>query len=45
MQSFSVTRTLQGHEHEVSDVAYISAEDNDLLLSCSRDMTIKLWDT
>ena len=35
MQTFQVTKTLEGHEHEVSGVAYMNS--GDFLLSCSRD--------
>ena len=36
-------KTLQGHEHEVSSVEFLAG--GDFLVSCSRDQTIKLWDT
>jgi len=32
---------LHGHDHTISCVVFISSE---LLLSCSRDKSIKLWD-
>lgn len=32
----------QGHDHNVSDVAFLPS--GDALLSCSRDATIRLWD-
>jgi len=34
---------MQGHEHEVSCVEFM--QGGDFLLSCSRDQTIKMWDT
>lgn len=36
-------KTLQGHEHEVSSVAFLT--QGDFLLSASRDNTIRMWDT
>lgn len=43
LETYSVAKTLTGHEHEVSAVAYL--QGGDYLLSCSRDQTIKFWDT
>jgi WD40 repeat protein len=34
MQTFTVFKTLEGHEHEVSGIAFAPG---DKLLSCSRD--------
>lgn len=45
MQSFTVVKTLLGHEHEVSGLAFLPQGQGDLLLSCSRDQSIRLWDT
>lgn len=42
LETYSVAKTLSGHEHEVSAVAYL--QSGDYLLSCSRDQTIKFWD-
>lgn len=39
---FAQLRTLLGHEHSVSRVLLVPGRD--MLLSCSRDKTIKLWD-
>ena len=33
-----------GHEHEVSSISYIPGH-TDFLISCSRDQSIKIWDT
>jgi len=38
--NFKCVRTLQGHDHNVCGVRFLS----DLLISCSRDTTIKMWD-
>lgn len=43
LQSYSVAKTLQGHEHEVSCVEFVPG--GDFLLSASRDKSIKMWDT
>lgn len=43
LQTHTVYKTLQGHEHEVSCVEYLAGGDT--LVSCSRDNTIKFWDT
>ncbi len=43
LQTNSVFKTLQGHEHEVSCVEFMAG--GDFLLSCSRDQTIRMWDT
>jgi platelet-activating factor acetylhydrolase IB subunit alpha len=42
MQTFTVFKTLEGHEHEVSSVAFMNS--GDFLLSCSRDVSIRVWD-
>lgn len=42
-QEFRCTKTLQGHDHEVSCVEYLKP-NGDFLLSCSRDNTIRIWD-
>ena len=42
-QEFKCTKTLQGHDHEVSCVEYLKP-NGDFLLSCSRDNTIRIWD-
>ena len=42
MQTFKNYKTLEGHEHEVSGLAFAPGE---YLLSCSRDQTIRIWDT
>ena len=36
-------KTLQGHEHEISSLEFLPG--GDFLVSCSRDQTIKLWDS
>lgn len=36
-------RTLRGHDHNVSCVAWVPPE-GDTLVSCSRDQTIKFWE-
>lgn len=43
LETYTVAKTLTGHEHEVSAIAYLTS--GDYLLSCSRDQTIKFWDT
>ena len=43
-QEFKCFKTLQGHEHEVSCVEYVFPQ-GDHLVSCSRDQTIKIWDS
>lgn len=42
MDSYDCTRTLNGHDHNISFVAFVP--NGDFLLSCSRDRTIKLWE-
>lgn len=37
---YKCVKTLQGHDHNVSGVAFISAQH---LVSCSRDNTIRVW--
>ena len=43
LETYKVTKTLQGHEHEVSGLSFIP--NSDYLLSCSRDQSIRFWDT
>lgn len=40
---FRCTKTLNGHDHAVTGVAFLRS-NNDILLSCSRDGTVKFWD-
>lgn len=44
LQTFTVQKTLTGHEHEVSGLAWIPSYA-DFLISCSREPSIKVWDT
>ena len=44
LQTFAVQKTLTGHEHEVSGLAFIPSH-GDFLISCSRDLSIRVWDT
>ena len=44
MQTFTVQKTLTGHEHEVSGLAWIP-QHQDFLLSCGREPSIRVWDT
>jgi len=44
MNLFTAQRTIQGHEHEVSGIAFIPTHP-DFLISCSRDQSIRVWDT
>ena len=44
LQTFTVQKTLTGHEHEVSGLAWIPSHP-DLLISCSREPSIRVWDT
>jgi platelet-activating factor acetylhydrolase IB subunit alpha len=44
LQTFTVQKTLTGHEHEVSGLAFLPSHA-DFLLSCSRDQSIRVWDT
>lgn len=43
LETFNVSKTLQGHEHEVSGLSFLPGTD--YLLSCSRDQSIRFWDT
>lgn len=43
-QEFKCFKTLQGHEHEVSCVEFV-APNGDHLVSCSRDQSIRIWDS
>ena len=40
---YECIKTLTGHDHNVSSVAFLPSGDH--LVSCSRDKTIKLWET
>ncbi len=40
--TYSCTKTLQGHDHNVSSVAFMPS--GDFLVSSSRDKTIKMWE-
>lgn len=44
LQTFAVQKTLTGHEHEVSGLAFIPSHA-DFLISCSREPSIRVWDT
>lgn len=44
LQTFSVQKTLTGHTHEVSGLSFIPSHP-DFLISCSRDQSIRIWDT
>ena len=44
LQAYIVQKTLTGHEHEVSGLAFIPSHA-DFLISCSRDQSIRVWDT
>lgn len=41
-QTFECVKTMHGHDHNVSSVAFVPA--GDFLLSASRDKTIKMWE-
>lgn len=41
-ETFECTKTLHGHDHNVSCVKFLPA--GDFILSCSRDHSIKLWE-
>lgn len=43
LETYTVQKTIMGHEHEVSSLAFLP--QGDYLLSVSRDQTIKLWDS
>ena len=43
MEKYKCLKTLNGHDHTVSSVEFLPNQD--LLLSCSRDCSIKLWET
>lgn len=43
-QEYRCFKTLSGHEHEVSCVEYV-VPDALYLVSCSRDHTIRVWDS
>eukprot|EP00483_Globobulimina_turgida_P011199 UN11220 len=40
---FRCEKTLNGHDHAVTGVAFLRHNDN-LILSCSRDGTVKIWE-
>lgn len=44
-RGFQTTRTLSSHEHIVSQSQFFSSGSDLLLLTCSRDLTVKVWDT
>lgn len=39
---YKCIKTLHGHDHSVSSVAYLPS--GDIIVSSSRDRTIKIWD-
>lgn len=41
-QTFECIKTMHGHDHNVSSVAF--APSGDVVFSGSRDKTIKMWD-
>jgi len=43
-QTYECSKTLQGHEHNVSAVVFLPP-NGDYLASCSRDQTIRIWET
>merc|ERR1719270_2394269 len=40
--TYECTKTLQGHDHNVSGVCFLPS--GDYIVSCSRDKTIKMWE-
>ena len=40
--TYECTKTLQGHDHNVSGVCFVPS--GDYILSASRDKTIKMWE-
>lgn len=40
--SYECTKTMQGHDHNVSSVQF--SPNGDFIFSCSRDKTIKMWE-
>jgi len=42
-QTYECSKTLQGHEHNVSGVCFLPP-NGDYLASCSRDQSIKIWE-
>ena len=40
--TYTCVKTLQGHDHNVSSVAFMPS--GDFLVSSSRDKTIKMWE-
>ena len=43
MNKYQCIKTIVGHDHTVSSIKFLPNED--LLLSASRDKTIRLWET
>lgn len=41
-QSFACVKTMHGHDHSVSSVAFVP--QGDFVVSASRDKTIKIWE-
>lgn len=41
-QTFECFKTMLGHDHNVSSVAFVPA--GDFVLTASRDKTIKMWE-
>nr|CAH7715640.1 unnamed protein product [Callosobruchus chinensis] len=41
-QSYECVRTMLGHDHNVSSVAFMPA--GDFVVSASRDKTVKMWE-
>lgn len=41
-QTYECVKTLHGHDHNVSSVAFVPA--GDYVISASRDKTIKMWE-
>jgi platelet-activating factor acetylhydrolase IB subunit alpha len=44
LEKYAVQKTLLGHEHEVSGLAFVPSHP-DFLVSCSRDQSLRVWDT
>ena len=40
--TYECTKTLQGHDHNVSGVCFVPS--GDYIVSCSRDKTVKMWE-
>lgn len=41
-QTYECVKTMHGHDHNVSSVAFVPA--GDYVLSASRDRTVKMWE-